>query len=76
MLRTSGDDANFITAQSSNPALGRHPSSNANGPRSVTDFHTMEIESLAVVTQDLTVASTIVKGVNETSNLDQLAIVP
>jgi len=36
----------------------------------------MEIESLAVVTQDLTVASTIVKGVNETSNLDQLAIVP
>jgi hypothetical protein len=63
-------------AKSSDPTLGRHSSTNANSPRSVADLHTVEIESLAVVTTDLPVASTIVKRFNDSSDLSQLAIVP
>lgn len=63
-------------SKSSDPTLGRHSNANGNGPRSVADLHTVKIESLAVVTVDLPVASAIVKGFNGTSDLNQLAIVP
>jgi hypothetical protein len=63
-------------AHSSYPALGRDPSADGNGARSVADLHTVKIESLAVVTLDASVSSTVVKGFNETNNFDQLAIVP
>jgi len=63
-------------AQSSDSALSRHPNTNGDRPRSVTNLHTVKIKSPAIVTVDLSVASTIVKGFNETSDLDHLAIVP
>ena len=72
----SGDVASFVMAPSSDPSLGAHSSTNTNRPRSVADFVTVKIESLAVVTLDLSVASTFVKGFDEASDLDQLAIVP
>jgi hypothetical protein len=76
LLRKCGDAVNLIVAHSPYPALGRDPSADGNGARSVADLHTVKIESLAVVTLDASVSSTVVKGFNETSNFDQLAIVP
>jgi len=68
--------AGFVVAESSDPAFGGHPSTNANRPRSVADLDTVKIEPLAVVTMDLSIAPTIVKGFNEAGDLAQLAIVP
>jgi hypothetical protein len=67
---------NFVMAQTADPASCRHASANGNEPRTVADLHTVKIKSLAIVTLHLSIASTIVKGFNETNDLDQLAIVP
>jgi hypothetical protein len=68
--------ANFIVAQTSDLSLGAHANTGANGARPVADLHAVEIKTLAAVAKELSVASMTVKGLHNTRELDQVAIVP
>jgi hypothetical protein len=66
--RSTPNLANFVAAPMARPASSRDLRAHLDGSRAIADGHTVKVKSFALITLDLAVTTTVVKGLDDAQN--------